>query len=96
MRPSQALKRHRDHIREIALSHRVTNVPVVGSVLSGEDTEESDLDILVDPTRETTLFYSARIQVDLSNLLQVDVDVLTPSALPGRFRQRVANKAEPI
>lgn len=96
MRPSQALKLHRDRIREIALSHRVTNVRVFGSVLSGEDTEESDLDILVDPTRDTTLFDIAKIQVDLADLLQVDVDVLTPNALPERFRQRVLDEARAL
>ena len=96
MRPSQALKLHRNRIREIALSHRVTNVRVFGSVVTGEDTEESDLDILVDPTRDATLMDIARIQVELSNLLQVDVDVLTPNALPERFRQRVLDEAQAL
>ena len=96
MRPSTALERHRDRIREIALSLRVTNVRVFGSVLSGEDTEESDLDILVDPTRDATLFDIARIQVELSNLLQVDVDVLTPNALPEKCRQRVLQEAQAL
>jgi len=62
MRPSIALQTHRDAIREIALRHRVKNVRVFGSVLHGDDTEDSDLDLLVDPTPETTLFdiYSTR------------------------------------
>jgi predicted nucleotidyltransferase len=55
MRPSVALKLHRDSIREIALRHRVKNVRVFGSVLHGNDTEDSDLDLLVEPTDETTL-----------------------------------------
>ncbi|MFY9975156.1 MAG: nucleotidyltransferase family protein [Chromatiaceae bacterium] len=96
MRPSQALKLHRDRIREIALSHRVTNVRVFGSVVTGEDTEESDLDILVDPTHDATLMDIARIQAELSNLLQVNVDVLTPNALPERFRQRVLDEAQAL
>ena len=50
MRPSTALHTHRDAIRAIALSHRVTNVRVFGSVVHGHDTEGSDLDILVEPT----------------------------------------------
>jgi predicted nucleotidyltransferase len=96
VRPSQALKLHRDRIREIALSHRVTNVRVFGSVVTGEDTEESDLDILVDPTHDATLMDIARIQAELSNLLQVNVDVLTPNALPERFRQRVLDEAQAL
>lgn len=96
MRPSQALQRHRDRIREIALSHRVTNVRVFGSVLSGEDTEESDLDILVEPTKGTTYFDLGAIQYELSELLGLPVDVLTPNALPERFRQRVLDAAQPV
>lgn len=96
MRPSQALQRHRDRIREIALSHRVTNVRVFGSVLSGEDTEESDLDILVEPTKGTTYFDLGAIQYELSELLGLPVDVLTPNALPERFRQRVLDEAQPV
>jgi len=46
MRPSVALQTHRDKIREIALRHRVKNVRVFGSVLHGDDTEDSDLDLL--------------------------------------------------
>lgn len=96
MRPSIALQTHRDRIREIALSHRVTNVRVFGSVLSGEDTEDSDLDILVEPTKDTTMFDIARIQMELDALLDVSVDVLTPKGLPETFRQRVVDEAQAL
>lgn len=93
MRPSDALNLHRDRIREIVLSHRVTDPRVFGSVLHGDDTENSDLDILVEPTTETTLMDLAKIQVELKRLLNVEVDVLTPKALPEKWRQRVIGEA---
>lgn len=93
MRPSIALQNHREAIREIALRHRVRNVRVFGSVLYGEDTEDSDLDLLVEPTSETTLMDIARIQVELAKLLNVSVDVLTPNALPDKFRAQVMTEA---
>ncbi len=93
MRPSIALQTHREAIREIALRHRVRNVRVFGSVLHGADTEGSDLDLLVEPTSETTLMDIARIQVEIAKLLNVSVDVLTPNALPDKFRERVMNEA---
>lgn len=89
MRPSVALQIHRNAIREIALRHRVKNVRVFGSVLYGEDTENSDLDLLVDLTPETTLFDIAKIQVELKELLGVDLEVLTHRALPDKGRERV-------
>lgn len=94
MRPSIVLQNHRDAIREIALSHRVKNVRVFGSVLHGDDTEDSDLDLLVDPTPETTLMDIAKIQVEVARLLNITVDVLTPRALPDKFRDRVLHEAE--
>ena len=93
MRPSLALQTHRDAIREIALRHRVLNVRVFGSVVHGDDTEESDLDLLVDPTAETTLMDIARIQLEVAQLLKVGVDVLTPNALPAKFRAQVMAEA---
>ncbi len=94
MRPSLALEAHRDAIREIALSHRVNNVRVFGSVLHGDDTEESDLDLLVDPTPETTLFDIGAIRYELKELLGVAVDVLTPKALPDTFRESILQEAQ--
>ena len=93
MRPSIALQQHRDEIRRIALSHRVTNVRVFGSALRGEDTEDSDLDLLVEPTPETTLMDIAKIQVEVARLLHIKVDVLTPNALPDKFRNQVLTEA---
>ncbi len=96
MRPSEALQTHRDAIREIALRHRVTNVRVFGSVLYGEDTEDSDLDILVEPTEDTTMMDIGAIQYELTELLGISVDVLTPRALPESFRHRVLADAAPV
>ena len=93
MRPSLALETHREAIRAIALSHRVTNVRVFGSVVHGDDTEDSDLDLLVEPTKETTMMDIAKIQLELSKLLPVAVDVLTPNGLPEKFRGFVIAEA---
>lgn len=96
MKPSDALESHREAIRRIVVAHRAENARVFGSVVHGEDTEESDLDILVDPTPETTLMDVAAIQVELEVLLGVTVDVLTPRALPEKFRNRVISEAMPV
>lgn len=96
MRPSTALQTHREAIRTIALRHRVTNVRVFGSVVHGDDTEDSDLDILVEPTAETTMMDIAKIQLELGQLLSVAVDVLTPKGLPAKFRSQVIAEAQPL
>ena len=96
MKPSEALSAHRDDIRRVVLQHRTLNARVFGSVLRGVDRDDSDLDLLVDPTSETTLMDIAAIQVKLQRLLGVSVDVLTPNALPDKFRSQVLAEAEPV
>lgn len=56
VRPSEALSAYREAIRGVVESHRACDARVLGSVLRGEDTEGSDLDVLIDPPPETTLF----------------------------------------
>jgi len=96
MRPSQALALHRAQIRQIALSHRVQDIRVFGSTARGEDTEDSDLDLLVEPTSETTLLDIGAIRYELKQLLGLDIDVLTPNALPERVRAQVLKEAQPV
>jgi Predicted nucleotidyltransferases len=96
VKPSVALASNRAAIRQIVESHRAQNARVFGSVLNGQDTESSDLDILIDPTPETTLMDVATIQVELQRMLGVTVDVLTPGALPDTFRSQVISEATPV
>jgi len=69
---------------------------VFGSFVHGDDTDGSDLDLLIDPTADTTLMDVAAIQVELERLLGVTVDVLTPRALPDKFRVTVLAEAVPV
>ena len=96
MRPSQALALHRARIRQIALSHHVRDIRVFGSSLRGEDVDGSDLDLLVEPTPETTLFDIGAIRFELKQLMGLEIDVLTPDALPDKFRAQVLEEAQPV
>lgn len=96
MRPSQALELHREAIRRIVLENRSTNPRVFGSVLHEHDTESSDLDLLIDPTPDTSLMDVASIQGQLEDILGIPVDVLTPLSLPNSFRGRVVAEARPV
>ena len=96
VKPSDALERHRDAIRNVVEANRATNARVFGSTVHGLDSENSDLDLLVDPTENTTLFDIGAIRGQLSELLGVQVDVLTPKALPDSFRDVVLSEAKKI
>jgi len=96
MRPSTALLQHRAAIRRATGRFLATNPRVMGSVLHGNDTEASDLDLLVDPMPGATLFDLGGLQDELEQLLGVKVDVVTPPDLPERFRAQVLAEARPV
>lgn len=96
MKPSDALHRNSRAVLEAARRFHVSNPRVFGSVLRGTDDDDSDLDLLVDPSPETTLFDLGGLQAELEALLGVPVDVLTPGDLPARFRAQVLAEARPV
>nr|VFJ96662.1 MAG: hypothetical protein BECKLFY1418B_GA0070995_10886 [Candidatus Kentron sp. LFY] len=96
MKPSIAYRQHREAIQRIVECHHASNPRIFGSALHGQDTEKSDLDILVDTSEETSLFDIGAIRSDLTKLLGVEVDVLTPGALPDRWKMEVLNEAQAV
>lgn len=94
--PSQALSLERDTIRRLAALHRTANPRIFGSALTGKDREDSDLDVLVEPLPETTLFDLGGLQDALEEALGVRVDVRTPLDLPPKIRADVLRQAVPV
>lgn len=96
MRPSLALSGHRQQIQALTSQFKLANPRVFGSVVHGTDTDDSDLDILVDALPGASLMDLCGLQVALEDLLGVRVDVLTPGDLPPRFRARVLAEAQAV
>ena len=91
--PSMALRLHAETIIRVVESRHCSNPRVIGSTLRGEDTTESDLDILVDPGTECTLMDLAAICLELENMLGVRVDVITPGSFSAQMRERILAEA---
>ncbi len=72
------------------------NVRVFGSVARGEDSPQSDIDLLVDLLPEATLLELAGLREDLAELLGVRVDVATPGMLKPEIRARALAEAVPL
>lgn len=97
MKPSEALRLHRNAIRRVVELNSASSPRVFGSALHGDDTSDSDLDLLVDPIDgKTTLISLVRIKREVEALTGVTTDVLTPMALHERFRQQVLAEAVPV
>jgi hypothetical protein len=86
------LRDRRDEIVEAAARHGMRNVRVFGSVARGEDTPESDVDLLVDLDPGVSLFALGALELELEELLGREVDVVIARAL----RESVAATVEAI
>jgi hypothetical protein len=96
VKPSQAFQIHRASIRDVVAAHQARNPRVFGSVARGEDTEQSDFDLLVDTTESTTLFDLAAIELELERLIGIPVHVTPSGTLRGGLRDRILADATSI
>ena len=71
-------------ILALAAKAGARNVRVFGSAARGDDREESDLDLLVDWTPQTSLFDIGGLITDLQELLGKRVNVISPEQLHAR------------
>jgi predicted nucleotidyltransferase/DNA-binding XRE family transcriptional regulator len=83
------LRRRRAAVLSIAEQHGVTDLQVFGSVARGEDTAESDLDLLVHLPDGAGLFAVARFKEDLEAPLRVSVDVVPDDGVKPRVRANI-------
>ena len=93
MRPSELLKLKRDEILALAAKAGARNVRVFGSAARGDDSEESDVDLLVDWTPQTSLFDVGGLITGLQELLGKRVDVISPEQLHPRYQEPVLAQA---
>jgi uncharacterized protein len=80
-RLGRRLRRHRRAVLELASQHGAHNVRVFGSLARGEDTDSSDIDLLVDLDDGVSLLTLAGLRRHLSDLLHVEVDVVPAATL---------------
>jgi len=88
----QILEQHKNELRE---RYGVKEIGVFGSYVRGEEKEESDLDILVmfEPDVKMDLIKFVELEVYLSELLGLKVDLVMKSALKPRIGRRILEEA---
>ena len=85
----------RPKLAEFCRRHHVRRLALFGSVLRGDFTPESDIDVLVEFEQEYVpglAFFT--IEQELSELLGQKVDLHTPQFLSPHFRAQVEHMAE--
>lgn len=90
------LRARRDEILAVARQHGAANIRVFGSVARGDETEGSDVDLVVDFEPGRSLFDHGALIMDLQDLLGCRVDVLSSRGLKDRLRVRVEREASAL
>lgn len=83
------LSRQREEILAVARRHGVISVRVFGSVVRGEDTPASDIDLLVSMGPTVSPWFPAGLARELEALLGHEVDIVTEKGLNPLLRDQV-------
>ena len=89
-------KEKRNDILRIAKGHGARNVRVFGSVLRGESTEKSDLDLLIELDSDRSLIDLIAVKQDLEDFLKCKVDVVTEASVSPFIREEILSQAVSI
>jgi uncharacterized protein len=93
---SQVLESLRAAMPALKERYGVRSLALFGSVVRGEATEASDLDILVEYEVAPTLFQFVRLKADLSELLGAPVDLVMRSALKPAIGREILAEMVPV
>jgi predicted nucleotidyltransferase len=93
MKINERLRQNREEVLKLAHQHGASRVRVFGSVAKDEDTEASDLDLLVEMESGRSLLDLVAIKQDLEELLGCRVHVVTEAAVSPYLRERVLQEA---
>jgi predicted nucleotidyltransferase len=93
---TELLREKREAILEIAAKHGARNVRVFGSVARGGASAQSDIDLLVDTTEQTSAWFPVGLIQDLEDLLGRKVDIVTERGIYWLLRRRILKEARPL
>ena len=87
------LQARRTDVLEVAQRHGVTSIMVFGSVARGEESAESDIDLLVTIGPKVSSWFPAGLILELEQLLGRHINIVTESGLNPLLREQVLNEA---
>jgi hypothetical protein len=90
------LRRHRRAVIDTAARRGASNVRVFGSVARGDESEHSDVDLLVDLGTGVGLVALAGLAREIGEIVGVAVDVVPADSLKPGMREQVLAEAIPL
>jgi len=92
----EELRSKRAEVLRVAARHGAGNVALFGSVARGEETAESDVDLLIDVAGPTSPWFPGGLVAELEELLGRRVQVVTRRSLSPWIRESVLRDASPL
>lgn len=90
MNITEIIQRIKNHEKEIKYNFKVKEIGIFGSYVRGEQTLQSDIDILVDIEIEGKTFDNyMNLKYYLENLLALKVDLIMKGAIKKRLRPSI-------
>lgn len=96
MRMMPRIQNIADKILPVLKRHDVRKAGVFGSIVRGESTEGSDIDVLVELPPNLSLFDFIGIKLELEDVLGKKVDLVEYASIKPRIRERILNQAVSI
>ncbi|MDQ1276805.1 MAG: uncharacterized protein QG610_2383 [Euryarchaeota archaeon] len=84
------------HLPKLTQEYNISYLGIFGSYVRGEQKEDSDLDILVEFSKEPDLLEFVGLKQELSEILGVEVDLVMKSALKPRIGKRILEEVVQI
>ena len=81
---------------KVLMEHEVKKAALFGSIVRGEATEDSDIDLLIEFKGRKSLFDLAGLKLELQELLRRKVDVVTYKSLHPLLKERILSEEEVI
>ena len=85
----ETIEEIRDAVIPVLRKYGVKRASLFGSVVRGEMSEDSDIDLLVEFEGRKSLLDLAGLKIELEEKLKRDVDVLTYKSLHPLLRERI-------
>lgn len=87
------IKKLRENLHILRRDFRVSKIGVFGSVARGEETNQSDIDIIVEFAEPIGLFRFMALENFLSLLLEKKVDLVTKNALKPVIKEKILKES---
>jgi len=92
----EIVQNKKEQVLALAARHGASNVRIFGSVANGTADKDSDIDFLVDLEKGRSLFDLGGVLMDLQQLFDCKVDVVTENGLHWYIKERILSEAKPI